>query len=183
MKTLRNLKNNSGVTLLELLIGISMMTMVIFAGSSMYLSGMSLSVDAQESAQAHRNAQILLMHIEKYVQDAATNFKVLDAGNNVVTLGTKVVFKTYNAASPDFSNPPSISKQYTFNTTAKTVTYSSGSETIIFRHISGCTFEANELGLKINITALNNKDNNASSYELKSNISAGLTAYPNVYSA
>lgn len=182
MKTRKNFKSSSGVTLLELLVAMSLLVLVIFAGSGIYLSGISLSVDAQSSAQAHRNAQIVLMHIEKYVVNCATEFSIKD-GNKTLEFGI------YNLSSPNFASPPIIKSQYKFDATSKTVTFTPdiftpNVNTMIFSHVNDCVFTGiagDTLVLNVSIKADNNKNDGKDIYELRSNISAGLTASPNVY--
>jgi type II secretory pathway pseudopilin PulG len=181
MKSLKNLKSNSGVTLLELLVAMSLMVLVIFAGSGVYLSGMNLSVDAQSSAQSHRNAQIVLMHIEKYVANCATGFSLLDSNKTLE-------FGVYNPSAPNFASSPIIKSQYKFDDSTKTVTFTPDMSTpsvntMIFSHVNDCVFTAtgDSSVLKVSVKAENNKNDGKDIYELQSNVSAGLTASPNVY--
>lgn len=177
----RKSKTCNGVTLLELLIAISLLTLIIFAGSGIYLSGMNISLDAQYSTQAHRNAQMVMMHIEKFVHNAASSFTI----NNNNNSGDKTLqFKSYNIdlANPDFSSPPSMLIQYSFDADLHQITFNSGNNSMVFNHINDCSFEtsANDgVVLKVIVKAEDNKGENV--YTLTEHIEAGLTASPSMY--
>lgn len=177
MKTLKIFKNNSGVTLLELLIAMFLIVLIIFTGSGIYLSGMNLSAAAQASAQAYRNAQVALMHMQKYIPNCATNFSI-SADKKTVA------FKTYNIDSPNFSNGPTITVRYQFSN--KTITFtpdmSAPDNTLTFSCINNCTFEpvsGDTSMLKITIKGEDSDGENL--YEIQTIVSAGLSSAPNVY--
>lgn len=171
------MKNNNGVTLLELILAISMLTLILFAGSSIYLSGMNLSADARYSTQAHRNAQIVIMHIEKYVRDAASEF--------IISPDQKTLnFKTYNIDSPDFSHAPSIIIQYAFNPVNKQMIFTSGDDEVIFEHINDCLFNIGQndgVVLEVTIWVDDNINSGKNIYRLNTHMEACVTASPAVY--
>lgn len=68
----KNQKLDTGITLLELLIAITLLALVMFAGSGIYLSGWNMFRDAQLRAQAARNALIPMMHIMEGIRQAAS---------------------------------------------------------------------------------------------------------------
>lgn len=170
------MKYNNGVTLIELLISMSLLTLIVFSGSSIYLSGMNMSVDAQYSAQANMNAQLVMMHFEKYVRVAATEFDIPNDNT--------LIFKTYNINFPDFSNDPLVKVKYLFEDDSITFTSEEKGnvETFVFKNIHDCKFEtfANDgVVLKVTLETMDNNDTNIS--KLTSYIKAELTASPSVY--
>lgn len=123
------MKGNRGVTLLEILLAISLLTLIIIAGGGICLSGMNLSVDAQYSAQAHRNAQIAMMHIEKNARKSASEFEIMDSGRTVT-------FNAYRSL---------MRSRYAFSDDLDSITYipdilNPTMNTIVFNHISSCDF-------------------------------------------
>lgn len=197
------MNNNRGVTLLELIIAISLLTLIIFAGSSIYLSGMNLSLGAQYATQAHRNAQLAMMHMQINVSNAASNFKITDDGRTVQ-------FMAYSSNPPDFSKDPSRLMQYSYDADLKQIIFirswtetqaitiveeggklvdvgyggGGGGESIVFNHIIDCnfaTFQNDGVVLKIRIVADDNSNSGENIYKLNSNIEAGLTSAPAVY--
>lgn len=176
------MKSNKGVTLLELLIAISLLLLVIMGGSSIYLSGMNLSMGTQGYAQAQRNADIVLLHIDKYARHAASEFYIDKSGY-------KVRFLVYDSNNLD-SAPETIS-QYEFLTDQGQVIYtpdtsSPNTFTVISDHIVNCSFsvvhkETDGIVLYIEVTATDNKGDLNNSYTLRRTVEATLTASPGVY--
>lgn len=169
------MRNNSGVTLLEILIAMSLLMLILFAGGGIYISGMNLSLDAQYSTQAYRNAQLVMMHIEKNVRDAASSFTI---GDN----GRALEFNSYNIDQPDFSQAPLVTREYTFNTNSKQITFTSGGDNITFNNINNCRFEKfrnDGVVLKVTIEATDNRGSNT--YTLSQCIEARFTASPSVF--
>lgn len=161
------MKTNNGLTLIEILIGMLVMTSIILAGSSIYLSGMNLSVDAQYSAQAHRNAQIVMMHIEKNAREAGSVF----------TVSTSPMSVTFNAYRS------SIQSRYSFS--GNTITYIPNTVipavNTVFNHIQSCSFaphiDTGGVVLDVTITALDNNDTSSgNTCRLETSIEAAYSA-------
>lgn len=169
------MRNNSGVTLLEILMAMSLLMLILFAGGGIYISGMNLSLNAQYSTQAYRNAQLVMMHIEKNVRDAASSFTI---GGN----GGTLEFKTYNIDQPDFSHAPLVTRRYTFNTNSEQITFTSGGNSIAFNNIHDCRFEKFQndgVVLRVTVEATDNRGSNT--YKLSQCIEARFTASPSVF--
>lgn len=168
------MKNNSGVTLLEILIAISILTLVLFAGSGIYISGMNLSLNAQRMAQAYRNAQVAMMHIEKNVRDAGSNFDILDGGSTLR-------FDVYTGG-------PMIRREYRLEGTPlnrmRFTDSSRPTEIVIFGHIANCNFDITPTDgviLNVRIDAFDNGNRAENIYVLDTSIEAEFTASPSMY--
>lgn len=175
------MKINSGVTLLELLIAISLLTLVIFSASSIYLSSSNIYASASGWAKAQSNAQIPMMHIKKYSKDCASNFKIMDNGI-VSDNGNAVEFRVYgNVADPQ----PTITRRYEFTNGEIRYRWAVGvGEVVIGKNIRNCVFriaDADGYLLGVEITAEDNNGDNP--YTLTSNISAGSASIPCVFQA
>lgn len=161
------MRTNSGLTLLEVLIAISLLVLVIFAGSGIYLSGMNLSADAQYSAQAHRNAQVVMMHIEKTVRQSASEFDIRDGGN-------RVIFNTYRSGQSD----------YVFSNETDLITYTPdishpGDHTVVFNHISNCTFNIiphDGVVLNVMVEAFDNNNRAGNTCRLETSVEAAYSS-------
>lgn len=171
------MKNNKGVTLLELLIAMSLLTLVMSAGSSIYLSSTNIYTSAGEWAQAQRNAQIPMMHIKKYVKDCASNFEISNNNGTVEFM----VFANANDIEPTIRRRYELINgtiRYYSNYVDQDSLFS-----IIGQHISSCTFSVPGGGhaLEVQITAMDNNDNIEGSYALTSRIAAQSASIPAVY--
>lgn len=151
--------NNKAITLIELLIAISLLVLIIMAGTGIYLSGWNMFRDAQYISQAHRNALIPMMHITKQLQQ----------GTSIIS-GTNTSPLIFNI---DFSNTPANLADdhriaYTFVSASNQITCNrtppSGSATPIFtaNYITNCSFTYNSTipVVRININATDNNGGN-----------------------
>lgn len=178
------MKDNKGVTLLELLIAMSLLILVLFAGSGVYLSNASIYEDARQFSQAQRNAQIPIMHIKKYVKDCASNFRILNNDGMINAVGSTVEFMIFANAN---DIEPIIRRRYelTDGMVRYYVNYADQNSpfSIIGQHISNCTFSAPGDGhvLEVQITGMDNNDNIEGSYSLTSRIAAQAASSPAVY--
>ena len=171
------MKNNIAFTLLELLMAMSLLVLVVMAGTCLFLNSTKMFQQASDSAKAQRNAQIVLMHMERYIKSSAT---VLKISNNSKTLA----FKSYAVDSPDFSSNPIEEKKYEFvaNKDTGEIVFTSGEDTRVFGNIKDCSFEIPEDDwplLKINIAAMN--DRGTSAYCLSTQVGSEYSAAPGIY--
>lgn len=156
-------KKTNGITLIELLIAISLLALILLAGSGIYLSGWQMFRQAQLIAQAQRNAMIPMAHMVKNLQQATY-------------IGSYSHTTTFIKFIMDDNNTPNIQTDddtvwYTFDNTAHTITYqvepyplpSVTTTTTIGTHIDSCSFthveEYNPLVI-VSITATDNSGGN-----------------------
>ncbi len=113
-------KKLQAVTLIELLIAMSLVTLIIFAGSAIYLSGWNMFRDAQSRAQAARNAIIPMMHVKKQL------LKYLDIspqGKGEIPANLFMFpFLTYTNP-PNFSNPTREEHLYVYDSDTGLLTF------------------------------------------------------------
>lgn len=118
------MKNNRGLTLLELLVAINISTLVFFAGGGVYLSSINMSSGVIENAKTVNSLQIAIAHIKKNVSDCASDFQITMDGK-------KVEFLVYGEG-----NYPTIKRVYELRDDKL---FYSG-DAIIADNISGCSF-------------------------------------------
>lgn len=66
------MKKTRGITLIEIIVAISLLTLILLAGGGIYISGWNMFRDAQHTAQSQRNAVLPMTHMAKNLQDAIT---------------------------------------------------------------------------------------------------------------
>ena len=173
MGGIMNIRRKDGVTLLELIIAMALSVLVMSAASAMYLSGNNIAKETINSAQAPRNAQIVLMHMQKNICNAATEFNIennidLDGidGNNDKALN----YRQYGA---DPYGDPSVMCRYEFIKSSREIVFMHGANnTVVGRHIEDCIFTEDGVMLSVGIAALDNNDNPASAYTLNTWVEA-----------
>lgn len=175
------MKRHNAITLLELLIAMSLLVLVIIAGSGICVSGLRMSRDTLSRAQSLRNAMAAMMHMAKNLQQCASEYMVM-AGN------TTMQFRRYGTP-PDFGALPNIRSQYSFDNFLNQIVYNPdvtvvGDEQIIGSHIQNCTFSEFHTAthgtiIEINLTAWDN--NNQNPYNIISRVNARYTAVEPVY--
>lgn len=173
--------NNKGVTLLELLLAISMLPMILFAVGGFYLSSLSIYESTKDYAEAHMDAQVVLMHIEKHIREAGSQFEIVDGPDS----GDQTIsFRIYDGSL----DIPTVTSQYIFDSNEGQVIYipdTSGSDRIIVGdHITDCSFSTEStdgIVLHIDVTATDSNDNPDTSCTLSTYVEAWMTASPSVY--
>ena len=161
-------KKPLGLTLMELLIAITILSVVCFVGSSVFLSGSKMHTDALELMQAQTNAQLALMHIRKNVTNTKTEFKI---SNNSKTVEYMLMGAT--AVS-----------QYFYDEGKKIIKYLADRNDpskyfIVANNIASCTFDIQSgegIVLHVDITSTDNSGKN--NYNLESRIQANAAAMP-----
>lgn len=157
---------HKGITLLELIIAISLLVLVIFAGSGIYLSGWRLFRDAQFIAQAQRNAMLPMMHMVKRLKRA----RVFSTGN----LSLNFIANIYEFPSADMG-------RYEFDPINHQIIYQYGElPQVVWNHIAGFSYSISHGGIvaTISITATDNNGNNP--YTITSTVEARYGATPPV---
>lgn len=153
-----NIRSNKGITLIELMIGITLSLLVMSLVSSVPLSGNNISNDMVRSIKADNCARLASMHITKYAPEAASNFRrVLDSPDiGDVTL-------IYRAYASSTETDPSIISTYVFDSSEDMILYyptSSSSPVIVSRDIQDCSFTIIGPGLQVVITGVDNNGGN-----------------------
>jgi len=174
------MRKNNAVTLLELIIAISLLTLIVFAAGGIYLSGWRMSRDARFQAQAERNAMIPMMHMVKHLSEKAGNPKmVVGPGYIPPPPFTTIYFNVYNDP-PDFDNPPSGFDSYQWDGDRHQIFFNTS---VIGSHIFYARFEPSHFGAiyNITITARDNNDSEDSEYTLNSSVEARYEQVPSVY--
>ncbi len=170
------MKGNSGVTILELVVAGAVTTVFIFFLSGVYFSALNLSMEVQAGSHADRNAQVVLMHMQKHVILAASHFKISKTADT-----RRVAFMTYNGY--DFASGPTRKNEYVFDNNEQQLTYLLDDvPQDVFNHVGHCYFQTSVNDgtvLQVQVVALD--DNGGPSGELGAYIQAGLTASPSVY--
>lgn len=177
------MKRSKGVTILELLIALSLLILILSLGGGIYLSGDSLARAMVNFSQAHRNAQLALMHIEKNVRNAASEFEI-----ELLPNGVRLIYLSY-AGSADVYTTPTIISEYLFDSNLRQITYTPdisipGSFTLVSSHISNCSFNVvptDGVVLEIEVTALDSNDSPENSVTLSTQVQTALTASPSVF--
>lgn len=156
------MKNNKGVTLLELLVAISLLTLIIFAGGGIYLSGWNMFRDAQYQAQAQQNAMVPMAHIVKKAKEG-TMFSGTPSG-------TPGIYPYFTLTIDDDGTPSDFTDDDTINyaltgtqiTCAQTPPSGTATTTTVGTHISSCSFTYGGTNpvADITITATDNQGNN-----------------------
>ena len=182
------MRNNSAMTLMELLIAITILAVIILSMGGIFLSGLRLSQDTQAMAQAQRNALLAMAHIKKQIsQSAASDFFVT---GQTLTFGV-ISPHQYDPSDPA-TNPNIV---YTFSPDPQnTLSYTVGTGTpiLIATHIAGCIFTVspgnhNECMVTANITGTdNNETKNPDgsfkyTYTLSADIGAPYSSIPAVF--
>lgn len=175
------LRKNDGLSLLDLLAAMVITVIIVGLASSLFLTGTNLSGEILESAQAYRNGQVAIMHLEKYTCNAASEFGA-GSGSSVLPWGGTVDYLEYNIydSPPDIINGPSITSRYEFSGT--TLLYfpditDTSTVVIVSDHINSCDYNFNtttgdNIVVEIEIEALDNNDNLNSAYTLATMIRA-----------
>lgn len=160
------MNKNKAVTLIELLIAISLLTLILLAGTGIYLSGWNLFRNGQLIAQAQRNAVMPMMDITKNLQ----------RGTSLIG-GTGAAIQTLSFTIDDNNTPSDLTDDdtilYTYTTptppattgpiTRHTTPPSGPPTTItIANNISACAFTYSDTNpiVTINITATDNNSGN-----------------------
>lgn len=167
----RNPKSTIGITLLELIVASSLLTLIVLAGGGIYISGWNMFRDAQFTSQAHRNALLPMAHMVKHLQEAASEFNAS---------GTSLDFMQYGT-------PPTITSRYFFDAGPNRIIYYpdiTAPGLIIGTNIQSCTFterhsDTDGIIVVIDITATDSRGQN--SYQLLSKVTARYTATPAIY--
>lgn len=170
-------KKTNGITLIELLIAISLLTLIIFAGSGIYLSGWNMFRQAQSMAQAQRNAMIPMAHMVKNIKDGASALYLSAEA-------PKFTFFIYGNP-PNFGTRPPDQIAYLHSGT--NIIYEISIATghwqfyTIGNHIQDFVLSSdhNNNILNVTITATDNNGNNP--YTLTSRIRASYTSIPSIY--
>ncbi len=182
------MKNNAGTTLLEIMLSLSLFIVVLLCAGGFYLSSLSISADIQNYARIQANAQTALMHIEKYVRNAASELTILPDSPEIndVTLQ----FLVYDPALFDLG--PTVTCQYLFDASEGELVYSYGKdinvpeeETMLTDQLTVCEMTVVESGtavLNVSLTAVDEEGNQDDSYTVSTAIESCLTAAPAVYS-
>lgn len=178
--------NNNGVTLLEILIAITLMVSVLFAGGGFYLSGINLSENLSNFCQANRHAQIALMHIEN-VRYAASEFDI--AGRDIDGDGINDAILRYKIFADASETEPSIICEYSFRTNSGRIICTPDISTptdsvIVSEHIDDCVFRimpTDGVVLHVEVTALDSNDNADNACTLSTDIEATQTASPSMF--
>lgn len=168
---------NKSITLIELLIAISLLTLILLAGSGIYLSGWQMFNNAQLIAQAQRNAMIPMAHMVKHLQ-MATSFSRIEA-TSTTPLQLQFSINTSGTTSTEryiFNRNNSNQIEYDVNT-------STGGEQTIGRQIvfgttNPTTFIVSPNRITVNITIIANDNRRTNPYTLSSTIEARYGATP-----
>lgn len=184
-------KNNNGITVLELLITLVITVPVILAASSMFLSTTNIIGSTIDSTQAHRNAQITLMHIQKYISNAAGAFTIVDS----IDLDSDYIndVSVEYLKCPDAANiysSPTITSRYEYLSSTNELKYyddysNPGQYVIISQQVANCSFDitpTDEISINVIITFLDNNNNPDNSYTLDTWIHPTATGSPTVFS-
>jgi type II secretory pathway pseudopilin PulG len=155
-----------GITLIEILIAISLLTLVIFAGSAIYLSGWNMFRDAQARAQAARNATIPMMHVQK---ELINYIELVPEPPAFVAPGATIPFNfryTVYPDPPNFPNPTFIEHIYSYDPDTDQLAFDS---IIIGRNITAFSITENtdhdDLLLNIQLSATDNNGGNTYTLE------------------
>lgn len=178
--------NNKSVTLLELLIAMSLLTLIVFAAGGIYLSGWGMFRDAQLMAQAQRNAMVPMAHMQKHLQQAASDFV-----NWPGFFGANILFcPVYTQVPEQFNSHPSNTAAYIYDLDGSDrIRYidTAENEHIIATHITACNFTVDHIlqedsgassGTVVNITITATDNTGQHSYTLNSSVRGLLTAIP-----
>lgn len=180
------MKNNRSVTLIELIIAMSLLTLVILAGSGIYLSGWNIFRDAQAITQAQRNAMVPMAHIVKTMMQGA-GFVQSMAVEPPEHPEYSITFETYNTPQELFTGP-TLPNYFSFDPDTHQIIYSNtnmASPLIIGVHIHNCAFEPDfnhsETIVNITITARDNNNNPGSEYTTQSRVLQRYMQIPPIY--
>lgn len=177
------MKKSTGFTILELLIALSLLILILSFGGGIYLSGDSLARAMVNFSQAHRNAQLALMHIEKNVRNAGSEFEI-----ELLTNGVRLRYLRYGGLT-DIYTTPTIISEYLFDSTLGQIIYTPDistpdNSTLVSGHITNCSFDVvptDGVVLEVEVTALDNNDNPENSVTLSTQVQTALTASPSVF--
>jgi prepilin-type N-terminal cleavage/methylation domain-containing protein len=178
------IRENKGVTLIELMIAISLLTLIMAMGSGIFLSANNMAEAMINAPQAQCNAQDAIMHIEKNVCKAASNFDIVNRnGNKILT------YMTYRNTI-DIYSTPTVKSQYVFDSVARQLKYyydinlNPNAFAVVANHISDCTFttDANVgVVLQVSVRAFDNANNTDSAYTVNTQVEAVNAASPAVF--
>ncbi len=150
---------------------------------SFFISGTSLSDDMLCSVQAQRNAQIAVMHLDKYARNAASEFTVA-SGTSVVDPTRTVSYLEYNVydSPPDIINGPAITSRYEYyDNNLIYIPDTAGAEVVLVsKYINDCEFTftartADNIVLEVEIEALDNNYDPESVCAVSTMVSAAAT--------
>jgi len=124
------MSKDKGVTIIELIIAISLLSLVALTASGIYLSGWNMFRDTQYRSQSQRNAVVPLMHMVRTLKRAV----------RVVQSGANLQFTVYTGA--ESGNWAPAIEQYQFDNSARQIKYidKNGDEKIIGSHIADMQF-------------------------------------------
>lgn len=95
-----------GVSLIELIIAIAILTMVVFAAGGILLTGWKMFRGSKYDAQAQRNAMLPLIHIQKTINESIraendnnNNRLICDIYTDITTLTTATVNYYYDGTN------------------------------------------------------------------------------------
>lgn len=178
------MKKNTGITLIEIIVAISLLTLILLAGGGIYISGWNMFRDAQHTAQSQRNAVLPMTHMAKNLQDAIS-FTVPAPTPNILQ------FVVYSANPPS----PTITRRYIFQNNQivydPDTTDNNGNEQIIGTHIpsnqnppptatSPFAITHGGIVVTITITAEDNRDQGLNLHTISSTVEARYGATPPV---
>lgn len=171
------MKKYKGVTLIELIIAISLLSLIILSGSGIYLTGWNMLRDAQVITQAQNNAIVPMTHMVKNLRQAA---KITGIGAETPYSEIEFIVITDITTDP----PTTVTRRYKF--TAGEIRYfpiyveDLSPYNVIGKHIMGCNFSGNlDESVTIKIDAYDNNDD--VNYMLKTDIEAPYTSIPTTY--
>jgi len=180
------LRKNDGLSLLDLLAAMVITVIILGLASSLFLSGTTLSGEILESAQAYRNAQIVIMHLDKNTRNAASKFTI-DDDTSLIGLGWAEYLEYGVYSSPltsgELISGPAITSRYEF--VANSIIYfpdksDPSTYTTVSSHINSCGFSFNattgdNIVVEIKIETLDNNNNSDSAYTLVTMVQAAAT--------
>lgn len=183
---------NKGITLLELLIAMSLLILVLFSVSGIYLFGWKMFRNAQLISQTQRNAMVPMMHMVKHLQQAAK----FDKPFFLTSLGKPpppLILRFYTYTDPpNFNSGPTIISEYSYDSTNHQIIYiptigGPADTNIIGTHIHGFNFTISHASpyngtvVDIQIASRDNNDLAENEYVLESTAEARYASVSTVY--
>ena len=122
------MNKDNGITIIELIIAISLLSLAALTAGGIYLSGWNMFREAQYRSQSQRNAMVPLMHMIRNLKRAV---RVEQSGSNLQ-------YTVY----PVTGNWTTAVEQYQFDNSARLIKYinNDGDEQIIGSHIVDAQF-------------------------------------------
>lgn len=177
------IKSRRGFSIMELMVALITLMVALSLGSGVFMSSYKISGDSIDFTEAGRNAQTAVMHLEKNLCNAASNY--------AISAGPVVRYRAYSAAtSAVLNNPPDIISEYAYDSANKQLRYCGDTLgtppvfVIAATHISFCGFSTDALDSTAflgEIRALDNSDTAGSEYTISMQVRAKYTASPPVY--